>query len=166
MAIATINPATGETVRIFTALTAAQLDGKLARAQEVFASHRRTTFASRAEKMLAAAEILEREADTFARVMTLEMGKPLAQAKAEAEKCATACRYYAAHAEKFLADQAVPDADGRGHVRYEPLGPVLAVMPWNFPFWQVIRFAAPALMAGNVGPAQACQQRSAVRPCA
>ena len=101
--------------------------------------------------MRAAAEILEAEKERFARMMTLEMGKPLAQARAEVEKCAAGCRFYAGHAEKFLADEPVLDAAGRCHVRYEPLGTVLAIMPWNFPFWQVIRFAAPALMAGNVG---------------
>ena len=151
MAIATINPATGELVRSFAALTDAELEAKLARAQEAFAAHRRTAFAWRAERMVAAAEILERDKERFARLMTLEMGKPLVQARAEVQKCATGCRYYAAHAEKFLADEPLPEASGRCHVRYKPLGPVLAIMPWNFPFWQVIRFAAPALMAGNVG---------------
>ena len=151
MAIATVNPATGETVRSFAALTDAELETKLAQAQAAFRDHRRTTFAWRAERMTAAAGILEADQERFARLMTLEMGKPLAQARAEAEKCATGCRYYAEHAEKFLADEPVPDASGRCHVRYEPLGPVLAIMPWNFPFWQVIRFAAPTLMAGNVG---------------
>jgi succinate-semialdehyde dehydrogenase/glutarate-semialdehyde dehydrogenase len=151
VAIATINPTTGETVRTFSALTDAELDAKLARAHAAFLTHRRTSFAERAEKMRAAADILERDAAAFARVMTLEMGKPLEQAQAEAEKCATACRYYADRAEEFLADAPLPEAEGRCHVRYEPLGPVLAIMPWNFPFWQVIRFAAPALMAGNVG---------------
>jgi len=101
--------------------------------------------------MLAAAEILGHEQDRLGRLMTLEMGKPLDQAKAEAAKCATACRYYAEHAERLLADEPVPDADGHCFVRYDPLGAVLAVMPWNYPFWQVVRFIAPALMAGNVG---------------
>jgi succinate-semialdehyde dehydrogenase/glutarate-semialdehyde dehydrogenase len=151
MAIGTINPATGEVVRSFAELSATELEGKLARARAAFLEHRRTAFAWRAERMIAAAEILEREQEDFAKLMTLEMGKPLAQARAEAAKCATGCRYYAANAEKFLADEPVPDASGRCHVRYEPLGPVLAIMPWNFPFWQVVRFAAPALMAGNVG---------------
>ena len=151
MAIATINPTTGETARTFAPLTEAELEAKLARAHAAFDAHRRTSFVERAEKMRVAAEIFEREADALARLMTLEMGKPLAQAKAEAEKCATACRYYAEHAEKLLADTRVTEADGVCHVRYEPLGPVLAIMPWNFPFWQVVRFAAPALMAGNVG---------------
>ncbi len=151
MALATINPATGEMVRTFPALTEGELEGKLARAEAAFAAHRRTTFAQRARWMRAAAEILEGEKERFARMMTLEMGKPLAQARAEVEKCAAGCRYYADQAEKFLTDEPVPDAVGRCHVRYEPLGPVLAIMPWNFPFWQVIRFAAPALMSGNVG---------------
>jgi succinate-semialdehyde dehydrogenase/glutarate-semialdehyde dehydrogenase len=101
--------------------------------------------------MLAAAEILKKEQDRFGRLMTLEMGKPLAQAQAEAAKCAAGCRYYAEHAERFLTDESIPDADGKCFVRFEPLGVVLAIMPWNFPFWQVVRFAAPALMAGNVG---------------
>jgi succinate-semialdehyde dehydrogenase/glutarate-semialdehyde dehydrogenase len=151
MAFATINPATGEMVRSFAALTDAELEAKLARAVEAFAAHRRTTFAERAARMIAAAGILERDKERFARLMTLEMGKPLVQARSEVQKCATGCRYYAAHAEKFLADEPLPDASGRCHVRYEPLGAVLAIMPWNFPFWQVMRFAAPALMAGNVG---------------
>jgi len=148
--IATINPANGETVRTFAPLTEPELDAKLARAFAAFTEHRQTSFAERAEKMRAAADIFERDAEMFARLMTLEMGKPMAQARAEAEKCATACRYYADQAEKFLADSPMPDAEGRAYVRYEPLGPVLAIMPWNFPFWQVVRFAAPALMAGNV----------------
>jgi len=101
--------------------------------------------------MLAAADIFERDQDRFAQLMTLEMGKPIQQAKAEAAKCATACRYYAAHAERLLADEPIPDADGRCFLRFDPLGAVLAIMPWNFPFWQVVRFVAPTLMAGNVG---------------
>ncbi|HEV3270740.1 MAG TPA: NAD-dependent succinate-semialdehyde dehydrogenase [Candidatus Methylacidiphilales bacterium] len=151
MPIATINPATGETVRIFVSLSENELEAKLALAETTFQRHRQSSFAERAEKMIAAAEILENEQDRLARLMTLEMGKPLQQARAEAAKCATACRYYAAHAERLLADEPLPEADGRCFVRFEPLGVVLAVMPWNFPFWQVVRFAAPALMAGNVG---------------
>ncbi len=151
MAIATINPATGETLRTFAALSGSELEEKLARAQAAFGAHRRTSFSRRAEWMLAAARIIEEEQERFARLMTLEMGKPLAQARAEAAKCAAGCRFYADNAGKFLADEPVPEAEGRCHVRFEPLGPVLAVMPWNFPFWQVVRFAAPALMAGNVG---------------
>ncbi len=151
MAIATTNPATGKVVRTFPALTVPELETKLALAASAFAQHRLTSFADRAKKMLRAAEILESDADKYAVLMTLEMGKPLAQAKAEALKCATACRYYAEKAEHLVADEPVPDAEGHCFVRYEPIGPVLAVMPWNFPFWQVVRFVAPALMAGNVG---------------
>jgi len=151
MPIATINPATGETIRTFAPLSDDELEAKLALAAATFQRHRLSSFAERAEKMLAAAEILENEQDRLAWLMTLEMGKPLPQARAEAAKCATGCRYYAANAERFLDDTPLPDADGRCFVRFEPLGAVLAVMPWNFPFWQVIRFAAPTLMAGNVG---------------
>jgi succinate-semialdehyde dehydrogenase / glutarate-semialdehyde dehydrogenase len=151
MPIVTINPATGETVRTFAPLTDAELEARLALAESAFRRHRRSTFSERAEKMIAAAEILEQEQDRLAWLMTLEMGKPLVQAKAEAVKCATGCHYYAVHAEQMLADELLPEADGRCFVRFEPLGAVLAIMPWNFPFWQVVRFAAPALMAGNVG---------------
>jgi succinate-semialdehyde dehydrogenase/glutarate-semialdehyde dehydrogenase len=151
MPIATINPTTGETVRTFVPLSDGELEVKLARAEAAFQRHRQSSFSMRAEGMLAAADILEKEQDRLARLMTLEMGKPLEQARAEAAKCATACRYYAAHAERLLADEPLPEADGRCFVRFEPLGAVLAIMPWNFPFWQVVRFAAPALMAGNVG---------------
>ena len=151
MAIATINPATGEVVKTFEALTAAQIEEKLQLAASAFRSHRRTTFAERAAKMMRAAEILEKEKDECARLMTLEMGKPLKAAVAEALKCATGCRFYAEHAEKFLADEVVETGARRSFVRYLPIGPILAIMPWNFPFWQVMRFAAPALMAGNVG---------------
>jgi succinate-semialdehyde dehydrogenase/glutarate-semialdehyde dehydrogenase len=151
MPIVTINPTTGETVRTFAPLSDSELEAKLALADAAFARQRRSNFAERAEKMVAAADILENEQDRLGWLMTLEMGKPLQQARAEAAKCATACRYYAAHAKLLLADEPVPEADGRCFVRFEPLGVVLAVMPWNFPFWQVVRFAAPALMAGNVG---------------
>ncbi len=138
-------------MRTFAPLSEEELEVKLALAAETFQRHRRTSFADRAQKMIAAADILENEQDRLGWLMTLEMGKPLAEACAEAAKCATACRYYAANAERLLADEPIPDADGICFVRHEPLGAVLAVMPWNFPFWQVIRFAAPALMAGNVG---------------
>jgi succinate-semialdehyde dehydrogenase/glutarate-semialdehyde dehydrogenase len=151
MAIATINPATGKTVRTFAPLSEDELKAKLALAGAAFQFQRQSSFAERAEKMIAAAVILEKEQDRLGRLMTLEMGKPLKQARAEAAKCATACRYYAKHAERMLADEPIPEADGRCFIRFEPLGVVLAVMPWNFPFWQVVRFAAPALMAGNVG---------------
>ncbi|HEV7864087.1 MAG TPA: NADP-dependent succinic semialdehyde dehydrogenase [Acidimicrobiia bacterium] len=154
MAIATVNPATGETIKTFDPLSTEELDAKLARADEAFRSYRLTTFAERAGWMRAAADILDREADAIAVTMTTEMGKTLKSAKAEAQKCAKACRFYAERAEAFLADEpADPAAVGaqRAYTRYLPIGPVLAVMPWNFPLWQAMRFAAPALMAGNVG---------------
>jgi succinate-semialdehyde dehydrogenase/glutarate-semialdehyde dehydrogenase len=151
MAIATVNPATGEVVKTFPELSDSEIEKKLEKAVQAFAAHRKTSFAERAKGMRKAAEILEHEKETFGRMMTLEMGKTLRSAIAEAAKCATACRYYAEHAESFLADEVVETGAKKSFVRYLPIGPILAVMPWNFPFWQVIRFAAPALMAGNVG---------------
>ncbi|HEX8161318.1 MAG TPA: aldehyde dehydrogenase family protein, partial [Pyrinomonadaceae bacterium] len=151
MAIATINPATGETIKEFTPHTGPQIEEKIARAAEASGAHRLTGFAERAGKMLRAAGILEAEKEQFARLMTVEMGKPIKSAREEAAKCAWVCRYYAENAERFLSDEEVETTATRSFVRYQPLGVVLAVMPWNFPFWQVIRFAAPALMAGNVG---------------
>jgi succinate-semialdehyde dehydrogenase/glutarate-semialdehyde dehydrogenase len=151
MAIATINPATGEVVQTFQPLTAQQIESKLQLAVSAFRAERKTPFAERARRMMKAAEILERDRELFGRLMTLEMGKPLKGAIAEAVKCATACRYYAEHAEKLLADEVIETGAKKSFVRYLPIGPILAVMPWNFPFWQVMRFAAPALMAGNVG---------------
>jgi succinate-semialdehyde dehydrogenase/glutarate-semialdehyde dehydrogenase len=151
MAIATINPATGETLKEFTPLSDKEIDKKLGCGVEAFNANRRASFAERAAKTMRAAEILEAEKDEFARLMTLEMGKPIKSARDEAAKCAWVCRYYAENAERFLADEIVETSATRSFVRYQPLGVVLAVMPWNFPFWQVIRFAAPALMAGNVG---------------
>jgi succinate-semialdehyde dehydrogenase / glutarate-semialdehyde dehydrogenase len=154
MAIATVNPATGETVKTFDPLSPEELDARIARADETFQRYRLTTFAERAQWMKAAADILDKEADAIAAVMVTEMGKTLKAAKAEAQNCARACRFYADHAEEFLADEpADPAAVGakRAFTRYLPIGPVLAIMPWNFPLWQAMRFAAPALMAGNVG---------------
>ena len=154
MAIATVNPATGEMIKTFDSLSVEELDAKLARAAEAFESYRLTTFAERAGWMRAAADILDREADAIAATMTTEMGKTLKSAKAEAQKCAKACRFYADHAEEFLRDEPADPAAvnaKQAFTRYLPLGPVLAVMPWNFPLWQAMRFAAPALMAGNVG---------------
>jgi succinate-semialdehyde dehydrogenase / glutarate-semialdehyde dehydrogenase len=151
MAIATINPATGETLRAFEPLSDAEIDRKIQLAADAFRAHRRSTFAERATKMMRAAEILESDKEEFGRLMTTEMGKPIKAAIAEAEKCAWVCRYYAENAEKFLADEEIATNATRSFVRYQPIGPVLAVMPWNFPFWQVFRFAAPALMAGNTG---------------
>jgi succinate-semialdehyde dehydrogenase / glutarate-semialdehyde dehydrogenase len=150
MAIATINPATGEVLETFEPLTAAQIEQKLQLATSAFKAYRRTSFAERASKMVRVAEILEKEKDDCARLMTLEMGKPLKAAVGEALKCASGCRYYAENAERFLADELVETGAKRSFIRYLPIGPILAVMPWNFPFWQVLRFAAPALMAGNV----------------
>ena len=151
MAIATINPATGELVKTFTPLTEAEIEKKVQLAVSTFKTERKTAFAVRAKRMLKAAEILERDKHKFAHLMTLEMGKPFKAAVAEAVKCTTACRYYAENAERFMADEVVETGAKKSFVRYLPIGPILAVMPWNFPFWQVIRFAAPALMAGNVG---------------
>jgi succinate-semialdehyde dehydrogenase/glutarate-semialdehyde dehydrogenase len=154
MAIATVNPATGETVKTFDPLSAEEVDARIGRAAEAFRSYRLTGFGERAGWMRAAADILDKEADAVAAMMTTEMGKTLKAARAEAQKCAKACRFYAEHAEAFLADEpADPKAVGakQAFTRYQPIGPVLAVMPWNFPLWQAMRFAAPALMAGNVG---------------
>src|SRR5712691_2062298 len=151
MAIATINPATGETLQTFPPLSPAEIEKKLQLAVAAFRSERKTSFAERAKRMTKAAEILERDKARFAHLMTLEMGKPYKAAVAEAAKCGTACRYYAENAERILADEVVETGAKKSFIRYLPIGPILAVMPWNFPFWQVIRFAAPALMAGNVG---------------
>lgn len=151
MAIASINPATGEILRNFSVLSAEQIEQKLQLAADVFRTYRRTSFADRSRLMLRAAEILETEKHDLGKLMTLEMGKPLKAAVSEAEKCAWVCRYYAENAAHHLADQIVETNAKQSYVKFQPLGPVLAVMPWNFPFWQVFRFAAPALMAGNVG---------------
>ncbi|HYP27557.1 MAG TPA: NAD-dependent succinate-semialdehyde dehydrogenase [Blastocatellia bacterium] len=151
MAIATINPATGEALRSFEPLSDSEIEEKLRLAQETFRKLRRAPFADRAAKMSRAADILEAEKEKFGRLMTTEMGKPLKAAVEEAVKCARACRYYAENAERMLADEVVDTDASRSYITYQPLGVVLAIMPWNFPFWQVFRFAAPALMAGNVG---------------
>jgi succinate-semialdehyde dehydrogenase/glutarate-semialdehyde dehydrogenase len=154
MPIASINPATGETLKTFDSLSPDELEAKLVAAAGAFAAYRLTTFEQRGAWLRAAADILDGEVDDIARVMTLEMGKTLAAARAEVQKCATACRFYADNAARFLADEPVDAGDVKAvqaYARYQPLGPVLAVMPWNFPLWQAMRFAAPALMAGNVG---------------
>ena len=151
MAIASVNPATGEVLKTYESLTDEELEAKLDLAARTFASYRNTSFAYRAERMLKAAEILDQEKESLGRLMSLEMGKPIQAAIDEAVKSAWACRYYAEHAERFLADEAVETSASHSYIRYQPLGPVLAVMPWNYPFWQVVRFVAPALMAGNVG---------------
>jgi succinate-semialdehyde dehydrogenase/glutarate-semialdehyde dehydrogenase len=153
--IATINPATNQTLRVFEPLSQTELDKRIARAWAAFLTYRKTSFAERAGWLMRAAEILGSEKQRFGELMTIEMGKPLKAAVEEGAKCAMGCRYYAENAERFLADEAVDIGMGEGagasFIRYQPIGPVLAVMPWNFPFWQVFRFLAPALMAGNVG---------------
>jgi succinate-semialdehyde dehydrogenase/glutarate-semialdehyde dehydrogenase len=151
MAIATINPATGQTIQKFDALTDAQVDQKIQRATEAFPAFRKLTFADRGRMMMRAAEILEAEKDALAHLMTLEMGKTLRSAVDEAVKCAWVCRYYAENAERFLADEVVETPASRSFIRYQPMGVVLVIMPWNYPFWQAFRFIAPGLMAGNVG---------------
>jgi succinate-semialdehyde dehydrogenase / glutarate-semialdehyde dehydrogenase len=151
MALRSINPATGQTLATFDTLAPAEVTERLERATAAFRSWKRTSFDERARYLTRAADILDGESAQFGRLMTLEMGKPLRAGIDEALKCARGCRYYAAHGARFLADEHVPTEAWESYVRYEPLGVVLAVMPWNFPFWQVFRFAAPALMAGNVG---------------
>ena len=149
--LASINPATGEVLREYEQDSDQTVEKKLQLAHDTFPSLRKMGFKKRAELMTRAAAILEQEKQTFGRLMTQEMGKTLASAIQEAEKCAFGCRYYAENAERFLAEEPATTNANRSFVRYQPLGAVLAVMPWNFPFWQVFRFAAPALMAGNVG---------------
>jgi succinate-semialdehyde dehydrogenase/glutarate-semialdehyde dehydrogenase len=151
MAIATINPATGETVATFTALTDAEITEKLDRADRAFLDYRRTLMVQRSRWLNNAADILERDAERLGAIITLEMGKPIKEAIGEVRKCTTVCRYYADNAPEFLADQPVDTDATFSYVAYQPLGVILAVMPWNFPLWQVFRFAAPVLMAGNVG---------------
>jgi succinate-semialdehyde dehydrogenase/glutarate-semialdehyde dehydrogenase len=157
MPIATVNPATGETLKTYQAMDEQEIERRLELAEATFRTYRTTGFAERARLLNRAADLLEEDQEEIGRVVTTEMGKPIRQARAEAVKCARAMRWYAEHAEELLADETPADADVRDSgasrvvVRYRPLGPVLAVMPWNFPLWQVVRFAAPALMAGNVG---------------
>ncbi|HEV3408999.1 MAG TPA: NAD-dependent succinate-semialdehyde dehydrogenase [Chthoniobacterales bacterium] len=150
MPIASINPATGETLRKFNSLGREEIEECLDRASGAFERHRRIEFARRATCLNGVADLLDREQDDFARIITLEMGKPIRAARDEIAKCANACRFYAENAEKFLTPNKTKTSARRSYVRFDPLGPVLAIMPWNFPFWQVFRFAAPALMAGNV----------------
>ncbi|MFH8444493.1 NADP-dependent succinic semialdehyde dehydrogenase [Streptomyces sp. NPDC018026] len=157
MPIATVNPANGETLRTYEAMGEEEIERRIELAEATFRTYRTTGFYERAGLMRRAADLLEADRKEIGTVITTEMGKPVRQARAEAAKCAKAMRWYADHAAELLADEEPDDADvkdsgaSRALVRYRPLGPVLAVMPWNFPLWQVIRFAAPALMAGNVG---------------
>jgi len=151
MPIETINPATGERIRAFDELTPREIEERVARAHQTAARWRRTPLTERLRVVRRAGELLDERKAKYGKLMTLEMGKPIAAAVSEATKCATTCRYYADHAADFLADEQVSAEGERSFVAFEPLGVVLAVMPWNFPFWQVIRFAAPAIAAGNVG---------------
>ena len=151
MAFTTVNPTTGKVEATFDQHTPAEVEALVERAARTFSTYRHTTFAERAGWMRAAADLYDAEQPDIARVLTTEMGKTYAAAKAEVAKCALCMRWYADHAEGYLADEVVESGAGRSFIRFEPLGPVLAVMPWNFPLWQVVRFAAPALMAGNVG---------------
>jgi succinate-semialdehyde dehydrogenase / glutarate-semialdehyde dehydrogenase len=151
MAIASINPATGEKLKEFPAFSDSEIEKRLKLAEQAFSHQRRRPFAKRTQLLMATAAILDQEKDKLARTITLEMGKLFRAAQDEIVKCARGCRFYAENSERFLEDEPAQTAAARSYVRYEPLGPVLAIMPWNFPFWQVFRFAAPALMSGNVG---------------
>src|SRR5437764_811024 len=149
MAIESLNPATGEVLETFREIGREDVERILAAAHGAFLDGRNERYVARAKNMRQAATILRTRKPDYARLMTLEMGKPIVQSEAEIEKCAWACEYYADHAEALLAEQPRQTDASRSYVRFDPLGVVLAVMPWNFPFWQVFRFAAPALMAGN-----------------
>src|SRR6201993_2107801 len=151
MAIASINPATGEKLKEFSPFDDAEIEKRLRRAEKAFGKYRRTTFTDRSVLLEAVAELLFQEKKKFAEIITLEMGKLVRDSVAEIEKCARGCRFYAENGERFLEDEIAQTDAAESYVQYQPLGPVLAIMPWNFPFWQVFRFAAPALMAGNVG---------------
>ncbi len=150
MAIATINPTTGELLQTFTPHSPAEVEQKLALAQQTFQEYRKSPFSQRSQCLRNVAQILKDNAREFAELMTLEMGKPIKQAIAEVNKSALGCQFYAENAESYLRDEIVATDAQKSFIRYQPLGIILAVMPWNFPFWQVFRFAAPALMAGNV----------------
>jgi succinate-semialdehyde dehydrogenase/glutarate-semialdehyde dehydrogenase len=149
--VSSVSPLTGELLREYEQHSDEMVENKIALAAATFRDYRKVAFSKRAAMMVRAAETLEKEKEIVGRMMTQEMGKTFKSAVQEAEKCAFGCRYYAENAERFLADEEAKTNATRSFVRYQPIGPVLAVMPWNFPFWQVFRFAAPALMAGNVG---------------
>jgi succinate-semialdehyde dehydrogenase / glutarate-semialdehyde dehydrogenase len=151
MSYATINPATGETEKTFPAHTPAEVEALLQQAFDTFLEYRTTTFAERARHLSNAADLFEGEGPDIARIVTTEMGKTFASARAEASKCAMGLRWFAEHSEAMLADEQITTGASQSYVHYQPIGPVLAIMPWNFPLWQVVRFAAPALMVGNVG---------------
>src|ERR1700756_234839 len=151
MAIASINPATGEKLKEFSSFDDAEIEKRLTCAEKAFRKYRRTTFTQRSELLHAVSELLFQEKERFAEIITLEMGKLFRDSVAEIEKCARGSRFYAENGERFLEEEPAQTDAAESYVQYQPLGPVLAIMPWNFPFWQVLRFAAPALMAGNVG---------------
>ena len=151
MAIASINPATGEKLKEFAPHKDVDIEKALRNAESTFKKYRGEPFTQRAQWMVSVATLLEREKNELARTITLEMGKLLRDSVAEIEKCARGCRYYAENAERYLEDEVTQTNARRTYLHYEPMGAILAIMPWNFPFWQVFRFAAPALMAGNVG---------------
>ena len=151
MPIQSVNPATEDILETYDAYNDVHIETALQRAHEAFLNHRKTTFEDRMDGMRKAAEILEAEIEEHALNITREMGKPIAQARAEVQKCASGCRFYADNAKALLVDHHVQVSEGQAYIRYLPIGPILAVMPWNFPYWQVFRFAAPALMAGNTG---------------
>ena len=151
MAIASLNPATGEKLKDFSPFDDAEIEKRLSRAAKAFRNYRRTTFTDRSVLLEAVGELLFQEKQKFAQIITLEMGKLFRASVEEIEKCARGCRFYAENGERFLEDEPAQTDAAESYVQYQPLGPVLAIMPWNFPFWQVFRFAAPALLAGNVG---------------
>jgi len=151
MAIASVNPATGEKLKEFSRFDDAEIEKRLSRAEEAFSRYRHTIFTERAELLHAATELLFQEREKFAEIITMEMGKLFRDSIAEIEKCARGCRFYAENGARFLEEEPAQTDAAESYVEYQPLGPVLAIMPWNFPFWQVFRFAAPALVAGNVG---------------
>src|SRR5437762_11038328 len=151
MPIASINPATGEKLKEFSPFDDAEIEKRLSRAEQAFKRYRRTTLAARAELLHGVSELLFQEKQTFAEIITREMGKLFRDSVAEIEKCARGCRFYAENGARFLEEEPAQTDAAESYVEYQPLGPVLAIMPWNFPFWQVFRFAAPALMAGNIG---------------
>ena len=151
MPIQSINPATGELEKSFTPLSEIEVENKIALADKCFRTFRKSTFAERSKVLFQTADILESEKLNFSVLMTKEMGKPFWAASEEVLKCAWVCRFYAENGERFLEDKIIPTTANKSYIKYQPLGIILAIMPWNFPFWQVFRFAAPALMAGNVG---------------
>jgi succinate-semialdehyde dehydrogenase/glutarate-semialdehyde dehydrogenase len=151
VAIASINPATGEKLKEFTPFDDAEIEKRLTHAETAFRKYRRTKFTDRSVLLEAVAELLFQEKEKFAQIITLEMGKLFRASVEEIEKCARGCRFYAENGERFLEDEPAQTDAAESYVQYQPLGPVLAIMPWNFPFWQVFRFAGPALLAGNVG---------------